>query len=110
MDNIIKIAKKIASKQMLTIRQLLQKDIYVKIIYHSNDTFELQFQGKAKLTPDGMARWSNNGVLDIKVMLIGNEAFIHDVLTKKQMQDLCALFNTISGHVNDDTYNKYIKK
>lgn len=110
MNKIIKIARKIASKQILTIKQLLQKKIDVNIIYHSDDSFELYFEGNAKLTPNGIAKWSYNNILDIKVVLIGDQAFIQDILTKEQINDLCALFNTIAGNVNKNTYNKYVEK
>lgn len=110
MNKTIKIAKKVASQQTLTIKELLQKDVDVDIIYHSNNDFELNFQGKVKLTPQGVARWSQNGVLDVKVILMGNEAIIQDVLNNQQIQDVCSLFNTISGHVNKNTYNKYVEK
>ena len=106
--SINKIALKIASSQ-ITIRDLLNKNIRTEIVISIDDSFTIPFSGPVKLTPDGVARWGANGTLNLTILLDNDEAIINDVLTHKQIQDVCSLFNTIAGHVNDDTYNKYIK-
>lgn len=108
MNNMNKIARKIVGSQ-ITVRELLTKKIKVNIIINTEDNVELSFSGPVELTPDGVARWGLNNILNIPLLLDDNEAIISVVLTHKQIQDLCSLFNTIAGHVNDDTYNKYIK-
>ena len=107
MDKITKIALKIANKS-LTIRQLLTKKFDIEIISGLDDSFKLTFSGPAQLTPEGIARWGANGTLDRTLLLDNNQAEIIEVLNKTQIQDLCSLFNTIAGNVNEHTYNKYI--
>lgn len=105
-----KIVERIASKKILKIRQLLQKKVNVFIKYIYDDSFQLQFFGPVTLTSDGIAKWSMNGILDLKVILIGAQVIIQDKLNENELNDICSLFNTIAGNVNEDTYNKYIQK
>lgn len=106
MNKINKIALKIAKKS-LTIRELLKKKINLEITYGLDESFKLNFSGPINLTPNGVARWGH--LLNTNILIDDdNTANIIDVLSNQQIQDICSLFNTIAGNVNEDTYNKYI--
>lgn len=103
-----KIARRIVAGIMTTVRELLKMDLSVDV-QDEQRTWICPFDGKAELTPDGVARWSVDGILDLPVTVRGNEATVHGLDTDRKEQAVCALFNTMAGNVNDDTYEKYVE-
>ena len=83
-------------------------DIDLEITSSIDDTFVIDYSGPVKLTEDGMIKWSSNGVFDIEIIIQGYQGRIIQVLSDEKLKQLCALFNTINGNVNKDTYKKYI--
>ena len=69
--------------------------------------WKIPFHGPANLTVDGFARWTANGVLDKKVALAGNSVIVKGIIDDRDCDHVCALFNTLAGGVNDDTFEKY---
>ena len=102
-----RIARRIVAGVMTTVRGLLGMDLSVDV-QDEQRTWMCQFDGKAELTPDGVARWSVDGILDLPVTVRGNEATVHGLDTDRKEKAVCALFNTIAGNVNDSTYAKYV--
>lgn len=103
-----RIARRIASGVTTTIRELLKMDLSVDV-QDERKTWLCPFDGKVKLTPDGVARWSVDGILDLPVIVRGNEATVYGLDTDRKEKAVCALFNTMAGNVNDDTYEKYVE-
>ena len=103
-----RIARRIAAGVTTTIRKLRKMDLSVDV-QDEQRTWMCPFDGKVKLTPDGVARWSVDGILDLPVTVRGNEATVHGLDTDGKEKAVCALFNTIAGNVNDDTYEKYVE-
>lgn len=104
-----RIARTIMSSLTTTVRGLLGMDISVDM-RDEQGTWTCPFDGKADLTPDGVARWSADGTLDMEVTIQGNEAIVHGIDTDEKEKAVCALFNTVAGNVNDDTYGKYVQE
>ena len=66
------------------------------------------YNGPVELTSDGIARWSSNGVLDILVDVNDGSATVLYNDEAVEDDEICSLFNTISGQVNKFTYKKYV--
>lgn len=103
-----RIARRIVAGVTTTIRGLLKMDVSVDV-HDEQRTWTCSFDGKVKLTPDGVARWSMDGIFDLPVTVRGSEATVHGLDTDRKEKAVCALFNTIAGNVNDDTYEKYVE-
>ena len=106
--DINKIAKKILSTKKVSIRQLLKMNIYLQITSEQDDSFIIQFSGPVNLTQDGIIRWTSNGTFDVELLINGYSGRIISQLNDNQLKNVCSLFNTINGNVNEDTYQKYI--
>ena len=85
-------------------------DIDLQIIYPYDDSFSIEYSGPVELTQDGFIRWSSNGTFDVQLVINGYQASIINVLNHEQINNVCSLFNTINGNVNEDTYKKYIRR
>ena len=105
-----RIARRImVSHRTMTVRDFLRLDVSAEVVDQKR-TWSCPFDGGRELTPDGVARWSASGTLDLLVTLYGDVAVVSGLKTDQQEKDACALFNTLAGGVNDDTYGKYVKK
>lgn len=99
--------KKTYASTITTIKKLLQMDIDVDI-QDMNEEWSVPFKGKKKLTDNGFVKWAD--ILNKKVRIIDNEAIIIDELNEDEINEICSLFNTLQGNVNEYTYKKYIEK
>ncbi len=102
-----RIARRIVVGKLTRVRELLDTDISVDV-ENEQKTWTCHFDGKAKLTADGVARWSVDGILDLPVTIQGNIAIVSGLDTNDKEKAVCALFNTLAGNVNDNTYKKYV--
>lgn len=109
MEKVNKIAKKIYAS-MLTVRDLMDMKIELNMTDNFKGNWTIKFKGPVKLTEEAYARWNLYGVFDKKVLINGNEGIILDINNDYECKHICALFNTISGSVNDYTYKKYIQE
>ncbi len=109
MDKFELIARRISAQSTMTIRDLLEKEISVDVM-DEQGTWSCPFDGKKTLTADGVARWSLHGTLDLPVTLIADKAIVSGLDSYETEQAVCALFNTLAGNVNKDTYAKYVEK
>ena len=62
--------------------------------------------GKCRLTSDGIARWYN--ALDHEIVLSDGKAVVIGVADENDQKEVCSLFNTLAGQVNDDVFSKYV--
>ena len=104
-----RIARRIVVGKLMRVRDLLETDMSVDV-EDEQKTWRCPFDGKARLTPDGVARWSAIGTLDLPVTVQGNVAVVSGLDTDEKEKAVCALFNTLAGNVNEYTYGKYVKK
>lgn len=109
MDKTGRIARRIVSSRATTVRGLLGMDVSV-FVEDEQKTWRCVFDGPKSLTPDGIARWSVWGVLDLPVMITGDVAVVSGIDTDGMEKAVCSLFNTLAGSVNDDTYEKYVEE
>jgi hypothetical protein len=83
MKKMLSIAKKIASRQTVTLRQLLKMNIDLQITSPFDESFLIEFSGPAYLTQDGIIRWTSNGTLDTKIIIQGYQGTISSILSKE---------------------------
>ena len=108
MNKLERIAKSIVSSKTMAIRDFIDTE-YVAEVVDEQRTWSCMFEGRGRLTPDGVARWSADGTLDLPITLNGDMAVVSGLVREEQEKSVCALFNTLAGNVNDDTYAKYVE-
>ena len=105
-----KIIAKILSDYIIKVRDLLDMDISIDVTDDFNGQWVADFKGPVKLTVNGIAKWSANNILDNEVVFTNSKAIVKGIKNDNECKQLCSLFNTINKNVNENTYQKYIKK
>lgn len=70
--------------------------------------WSIWINGDCYLSSDGIARWSFYDTLDEEIIVNGNKAVVIGIIEPEKIKNVCALFNTLAGNVNDDTFSKYV--
>lgn len=92
-----------------TVRRFLGSGLEV-VVSDEQKTWQCDYDGASKLTPDGIARWSADGTLELPITVSVNKATVHGLDNDRKEKSVCALFNTLAGNVNESTFAKYVKK
>lgn len=94
----------------MTIRDFIRRDFgrEIKVTGGCDGKWMSIYRGPVELTSDGVARWSANGVLDLPIDVKDGVATVVCDDDTIDGDDICSLFNTISGQVNKFTRRKYV--
>lgn len=109
MNKIERIARSITASMETTVRAFVGSGVEATVADEQN-TWQCDYDGKSVLTPDGMARWSADGTLELSITVSGNKATVHGLDSDHKEKSVCALFNTLAGNVNKNTFAKYVKE